>query len=61
MYADHDHEAPTRDEPCQATLQRKDGTQYECKAPWYSVLHTPDQYRHWCSALEAGYDCMHFE
>jgi len=32
-----------------------------CGAPASSVLHPPDQFRHWCEALEAGYDCMHFE
>jgi hypothetical protein len=32
-----------------------------CGASWTSALHPPDQFRHWCSALEAGADCMHFE
>jgi hypothetical protein len=32
-----------------------------CGASWTSVLHPPDQFRHWCSALENGWDCMHFE
>lgn len=32
-----------------------------CGRLWYSAVHPPDQFRHWCSALEAGGDCMHFE
>jgi hypothetical protein len=32
-----------------------------CGLSWTSVQHPPDQFRHWCSALEAGGDCMHFE
>lgn len=46
---------------CIVEMWRKDGTQYQCGASSTSVLHPPDQFRHWCSALEAGYDCMHFE
>jgi hypothetical protein len=33
----------------------------KCGASWTSAVHPPDQFRHWCSALEAGGDCMHFE
>ena len=32
-----------------------------CNREWYSVVHPPDQFRHWCSILEAGGDCMHLE
>jgi hypothetical protein len=32
-----------------------------CGKVWTSAVHPPDQFRHWCSALEAGADCMHFE
>ncbi len=32
-----------------------------CGRSWTSVVHPPDQFRHWCSALENGWDCMHFE
>lgn len=32
-----------------------------CGASWTSVLHPPNQFRHWCSILEAGGDCMHME
>lgn len=61
MYSDHEHLAPSKDAPCEEIMYRRDGTSYQCKAPWTSVLHPPDQYRHWCSALESGYDCMHSE
>jgi hypothetical protein len=33
----------------------------ECGLPASSVVHPPDQFRHWCSVLEAGGDCMHLE
>lgn len=32
-----------------------------CNRTWTSVVHPPDQFRHWCSILEAGGDCMHME
>lgn len=32
-----------------------------CGADVNSVLHRPDQFRHWCGILEAGGDCMHGE
>jgi hypothetical protein len=66
MYSDHPFEsdtAPGTDKGrCKATMIRRDGSQYACRAPFSSVLHPQDQFgRHWCSALEQGYDCMHFE
>ena len=67
MYSDHEYissvtgDASSKEGHCIETMYRKDGTEYECGASWTSVLHPPDQFRHWCSALEAGYDCMHFE
>ena len=60
-YWDHEHEADSRDDPCEAVLGRRDGSDYLCGRPWTSAVHPPDQYRHWCSVLEAGGDCMHFE
>lgn len=32
-----------------------------CGNEWTSVVHPPDQFRHWCGVLEAGGDCMHME
>lgn len=32
-----------------------------CNREWTSAVHPPDQFRHWCSILEAGGDCMHME
>jgi hypothetical protein len=67
MFADHEFiSSVTGDESsseghCIETMFRKDGTEYVCKQPFYSVLHPPDQFRHWCSILEAGGDCMHLE
>jgi len=65
MYSDHDFESDTspgtNEGRCTVEMTRKDGSTYICGASWTSVLHPPDQFRHWCSALEAGYDCMHFE
>ena len=46
---------------CKYPMRRKNGSEYRCNASWTSVLHPPDQFRHWCSTLEAGGDCMHFE
>lgn len=51
----HTFEEWTDEGPKMTTSERA------CGAPASSVLHPPDQFRHWCSALEAGYDCMHFE
>lgn len=66
MYrGDHEFESDsypgTSSGRCAHVMARKDGTTYKCGADWTSVLHPPDQFRHWCSALEAGGDCMHFE
>lgn len=65
MYSDHDFVSGinpgTNEGKCAEIMFRKDGSQYKCNAEWFSVLHPPDQFRHWCGALEAGYDCMHFE
>lgn len=36
-------------------------TSRPCNKPSSSVVHPPDQFRHWCSILEQGGDCMHFE
>jgi len=57
----HDHLAPEQHMRCQEVLTRRDGSTYICGLPWTSAVHPPDQYRHWCPALEAGGDCMHFE
>lgn len=46
---------------CVEPMHRHDGSEYTCNAPASSVLHPPDQFRHWCAALEEGRDCMHFE
>ena len=51
----------TQDGKCVVEMRRRNGSTYKCGATWTSVLHPPDQFRHWCSALEAGGDCMHFE
>lgn len=56
MYYEHDHEAAERDLPCEALVTRRDGTSRKCGAEWTSVVHRPDQYRHWCSICEAGGD-----
>lgn len=65
MYSDHefasDTNPGTNEGNCAKIMVRKDGSKYKCNASWTSVLHPPDQFRHWCSALEAGGDCMHFE
>ena len=65
FYSDHDFESDTNpgtsEGNCAVNMVRKDGTEYKCNRPASSALHPPDQFRHWCSALEAGYDCMHFE
>lgn len=67
MYSDHEYiSSVTGDESsmlgtCAQQMNRRDGTTYICGKSWTSVLHPPDQFRHWCSALENGYDCMHFE
>lgn len=60
FYSDHDHLGDPAD-PCREVLTRKDGSSYVCGRPASSAVHPPDQYRHWCSALEAGADCVHFE
>ena len=57
FYAHHEHEGETQDSAC----THEDGTGRVCGASWDSALHPPDQYRHWCSALEAGGDCIHEE
>ena len=56
MYYEHDHKAANRDDPCEEVLTRGDGSTYTCRASWTSVLHRPDQYRHWCAICEAGGD-----
>ena len=61
MYWDHEHTAARQGDPCRFLMMRRDGTEYECRADWTSVLHPADQYRHWCPALEAGGDCIHEE
>jgi hypothetical protein len=65
FYSDHEFisdTTPGTDEGrCAHEMIRKDGTEYKCNARPSSVLHPPDQFRHWCSALEAGGDCMHYE
>ena len=67
MYSDHEYissvtgDESSKEGTCAEEMTRKDGTTYICGNPWTSVLHPPDQFRHWCSALENGYDCMHFE
>ena len=38
---------------------RHRGKDVPCGRPASSVVHPPDQFRHWCSSLEAGYDCNH--
>jgi hypothetical protein len=62
MYYDHDFDngdgGKTNTGKCQELMFRRDGTEYTCNASWTSVVHPPDQFRHWCSALEQGYDCM---
>lgn len=60
-YFDHEHTAERQSDPCEYVLTRKNGTTYKCGASWTSALHPPDQYRHWCAALEAGGDCIHEE
>jgi len=61
----HDFEsntAPgTKEGTCAVQMEKRDGSHYTCGSPWYSVLHRPDQFRHWCQDLEEGRDCMHFE
>ncbi len=72
FYFDHEHTAENQNNPCQYMMTNRspqyDGagnllpmTQYVCNASWTSSLHPPDQYRHWCAALEAGGDCIHEE
>jgi hypothetical protein len=65
FYSDHefvsDTEPGTSEGKCAEVMFRKDGSEYVCGREWTSAVHPPDQFRHWCSALEAGYDCMHFE
>ena len=57
FYSHHEHEGETQDSAC--THEYKTGR--VCGASWDSALHPPDQYRHWCAALEAGRDCTHEE
>ncbi len=61
FYSDHEHEAPNQTAPCEYEIPLSGGGTRVCGADWSSVLHPPDQYRHWCSALEAGGDCVHEE
>lgn len=65
FYYDHDFDngdgGKTSTGKCIMEMERKDGTTYICNRDWTSALHPPDQFRHWCSILEAGGDCMHFE
>lgn len=65
FYSDHmfvsDTTPLTAEGKCAETMLRRDGTTFTCGKRASSVLHPPDQFRHWCSALEDGYDCMHFE
>lgn len=57
FYSHHDHEGETQDSSC---IYEYEGGRV-CGASWDSALHPPDQYRHWCPALEAGEDCTHEE
>ena len=59
FYSHHEHEGETRDSPCTYVYATRSG--HVCGASWDSALHPPDQYRHWCAALEAGGDCTHEE
>lgn len=65
--AHHYHEAASQNDPCQYPVLRYPNREeraggstqkdfYPCNAPWASVLHPPNQYRHWCSICEAGGD-----
>lgn len=65
FYSDHefvsDTNPGTNQGRCAEIMFRRDGSEYKCNLPASSVLHPPDQFRHWCSTLEAGGDCMCFE
>jgi hypothetical protein len=65
FYSDHSFDngdgGKTEKGKCVVEMYRRDGTEYICNASASSVLHPPDQFRHWCSALEQGFDCMHLE
>lgn len=65
MYYDHEFDNgkdDTREGTCVIEQWNKFKQEMvPCGLTWTSAVHPPDQFRHWCSALEAGYDCMHFE
>ncbi len=72
MYSHHEHLAPGQHDPCQYLIRRgpnqaeratgETSVDYRpCNAAWSSVLHPPNQYRHWCAILESGGDCGHLE
>lgn len=65
LYSDHEFDngdgGQTKEGKCIEIMEYRHGPSRPCGATWYSAVHPPDQFRHWCSTLEAGGDCMHFE
>ena len=69
MYYEHDHTAKHQEDPCEFMVWRMPGQReielgvdpyarvwFKCGLGWTSVVHRPDQYRHWCNACEVGGD-----
>ena len=66
MYYDHEFEGEQYS-PCtylvykfdaeaQPDADGKKRSMQSCGAEWSSVVHPPDQFRHWCGICEAGGD-----